>query len=406
MMQGIAHSYQQGEQQTDLTRGLQSLLFSIENQVTNISYDDERSSLTNGLASKILFISNLNDIYPSEQRQSLIDELMVRLFEQAATEELNASLADGITGLGWLLDHLNLNTLDDHNSDIDACLLEILSEDTWDGEYELLYGLVGFGVYAVKRAHTSNGMQICHAVLAKLTQLLCVDEDAVYWHTQVNSAFFRADLGHFQTDLGIAHGNVGIIGLLLKFYHANINSHLCFDLLTKAVSYLQRQVLNDQQSSVLPSHAGKDSSSLLGWCYGDLSTALILVRAAKELNLSELMVFGESIALKTLSRTSKTEHVKDASLCHGVSGIALIYRRLYQLTRRQAFLDASQNWSGELIQRSRTACGLRGLMPKHKVSDEPFDGRGLLVGYSGIGLAIMSLLHPQASGWDEFLLLS
>ncbi|GAA0304471.1 hypothetical protein GCM10009128_24780 [Psychrosphaera haliotis] len=385
---------------------LEEMLFDVVGELKNISSENEKLSLVGGHLSSILFFFNFNRFYPDYDLERLIEEQITRAFEKASNAELNSSLADGISGLGWLLDHIGLNKLEDNNEDIDECLLALLSQSKWKGDYDLLYGLVGIGVYAVQRVHTTNGRKICEMVFNLLKGLAVITEDFAYWETSRESIFFRTDISAPQVDLGLAHGVSGVLGLLIKLHKNNIFPAQCKSLINKVSNYIQLQIRDSVIGSSLPSHSSDERNSLLGWCYGDLSTSLLLIKAGNEIQNRELFQIGETLALKTLNRNKITENLEETSLCHGYSGIALIYKRLYQETSRVEFLESSHYWMDELLQRYEIKKNLVELMPQHKVTSEHFNGAGLLIGYAGIGLAILSFIHPAAYGWDECILLS
>ena len=72
-----------------------------------------------------------------------------------ANNPIPASLYSGLTGVGWAVAHLQgrLPGLDgeDDLAEIDAALLDHLDQSPWRGAYDLIEGLVGFGVYALER---------------------------------------------------------------------------------------------------------------------------------------------------------------------------------------------------------------------------------------------------------------
>jgi len=66
-----------------------------------------------------------------------------------------ASLYVGLAGVGWALAHLQDRQpgLGGENelTEIDQALLEHLDQSPWPDTYDLIDGLVGFGVYALER---------------------------------------------------------------------------------------------------------------------------------------------------------------------------------------------------------------------------------------------------------------
>ncbi|MDO6428887.1 lanthionine synthetase C family protein [Thalassotalea sp. 1_MG-2023] len=384
---------------------IENLLFSITTQV-QYQLANNSISLTNGLSSDILFLFNVNKFYPSRLPNDLIERLLIALFDKVEDARLDASLADGISGLGWLLDHVGVNDVTDYNDDIDDCLLEILSSENEQHEFDLLYGLVGIGIYGVNRISKPSGSLICQKVFSRLIKYSESHQDKIFWLSSQDSIFFRNDLPSPQADLGLAHGNLGVLGLFIKFYEAGVYTSECKVAINKLVCYLKEQRLADGNISTFSSHSTSEKTSLLGWCYGDLSSSLLLIKAGKLLNQKNIREFGIAIAIKTLKRDVTSESINDGSLCHGAAGIALIYTRLYQETNIQEFQKASLSWANYLIDKSNGGQCLDNLMRKHKTTAEPYSGEGVLIGYPGIGLALLSIIQPEASGWDQFLLLS
>ncbi|NQY64175.1 MAG: hypothetical protein HRT38_10665 [Alteromonadaceae bacterium] len=393
----------QGREQNLLINDLSSLLFEIVEKV-QVQPVEDNLSLIRGLGGKLLFLSSFHQFYPNVLPENLIDNLKESIFDQAHNADLDLSLADGITGLGWVLDYLGMNKQIDHNVDIDECLLDLLSTDHW--EYDLLYGLVGIGMYAQQRSSKKSGAQICNKVISLLHSLSEKIDDGICWVTNPYSQFIRSDMPSPQVDLGIAHGNFGVLGLLRKMVEGNVLTKTTIGLMQNLTGYLTSQAVAHQGVSVFPSHAGLKTQSLLGWCYGDLANSLQLIKAAKTLCSDPLLQLGLSTALQTTKRNVLNNPVKDAALCHGSSGISLIYMRLYQETGNKEFLNSCYYWSEQTLNMSKSQPNLNGLMPWNKTTQKYLDGRGLLIGYSGIGLSLLSVIHSPATGWDEFLLLS
>src|SRR6266542_2461759 len=72
-----------------------------------------------------------------------------------ADSPTSASLYSGLTGVGWALAHLRgrLPGLDGEDDlvEIDEVLLGHLDQAPWREDYDLISGLVGFGVYVLER---------------------------------------------------------------------------------------------------------------------------------------------------------------------------------------------------------------------------------------------------------------
>src|ERR1700690_1610660 len=88
------------------------------------------------------------------------DVAFERLGDRLMGEYDRYSLYGGLAGDGWVLCHLS--DQDDGEASellttVDAALAKVLAVSTWDGPYDLISGLVGFGVYFLERlTHAPN----------------------------------------------------------------------------------------------------------------------------------------------------------------------------------------------------------------------------------------------------------
>ena len=361
-------------------------------------------TLTGGLAGKLLLLNSLSSYSEIKLEEKLNSQVLDKVFATIPHQALDHSLASGIAGIGWALEETGVNTEEDQCIEIDECLIELLSVDHWQGEYELLYGLVGVGVYALSRMGQLSGRKLCSLVVNHLQALAVESETQMFWRTPTGSVFIRDNVPQPQIDLGVAHGNLGVLGLLQKLVEVEFEVEQTRPMLTKVLNFYS--TITKGHESYLPSHLGGEHKSLLGWCYGDLTSALLIIKSAKVLDSEAFYQFGIEVAQATLARKAEFEGLRDAALCHGAAGIALIYQRLFQETQIQAFNERRDYWCRKLLEQAEAEPELTGLMAKHKQTAEPFPGEGLLSGYAGIALSILSIVSPDCIGWDEFLLLS
>ena len=103
--------------------------------------------------------------------------LLDNALEAAAARPIGAALYSGFTGVAWALEHLSSLLEDDEpsagdddmNEEIDETLLTALAAP-WTGEYDLISGLVGFGVYALERVQRPSAVSCLAAVVDRLEQ--------------------------------------------------------------------------------------------------------------------------------------------------------------------------------------------------------------------------------------------
>lgn len=83
----------------------------------------------------------------------------------------------------------------------------------------------------------------------------------------------------------------------------------------------------------------------MAWCYGDLGIGMAIWQSGKILKNEEYKKAGLRILMESTKRRNlKEEGVLDAGLCHGSSGISMIFRRMYIETQQREFADAWDYW--------------------------------------------------------------
>jgi hypothetical protein len=103
--------------------------------------------------------------------------------------------------------------------------------------------------------------------------------------------------------------------------------------------------------------------------------------------------------------------VREASFCHGSTGLGHLYNRLYQATGEPLFKEAATSWIHWTLEQHQPGEGLGGYFFWYPV--DPTDetkgnvhvpNGGLLSGASGIALTLLAACHPFPPTWDGVLL--
>ena len=99
----------------------------------------------------------------------------------------------------------------------------------------------------------------------------------------------------------------------------------------------------------------------MAWCYGDLGIGMAIWQAGKVLKKTEWKEAGLTILLQyTKRRNLFDNYVQDEEICHGTSGIVMIFRRMFLETNRNEFAEATQYWLHRTLQLSTFDNGLAG----------------------------------------------
>lgn len=318
-------------------------------------------------------------------------------------------LDGGGARIGWTIAHLaSAQVAGDRCARLDAMLCEALAPPTWNGHYALLDGLVGFGVYALERG--AAGRQLAMRVLDHLEAMAIRSERGIAWFTR--PALLPAK--HVETspegywDLGIPHGNPGVIALLARYIAAAIEPQRARVLLEGAVKLVLSVAAPSpsagRYAAYLPTT--KPVSSRLAWCYGDLGIASTLVGAGMLAREPAWQREGLALARACAARTLEQAHIRDASLCHGAAGIAHVLHRIGRAIGDPALLTAARAWIVEAL-RMQSDAPIAGYPSVYEIAGELAlePDATLLTGCAGVALVLHAAISEVEPRWDRMLLL-
>jgi len=317
--------------------------------------------------------------------------LLGRAFETAGRTTLSPWLCGGFSGMALAASRVGRLIgleLDAELDAVDAVLPIVLRTPRG---YELLTGVCGIGLYLVERLPRPYTTHL----LARVTQYLRESSERSrvgrFW-----PAGDGARRNHYR--LGMAHGAAGVVAFLATFIHVGRRDAAAVELLDEAV----RGLLAHRSSSVAdpscfpdivqPGRYGRGNR--LTWCWGDLGIALALAAAGRATANAEWTGVAVVVAEEA---ASFRPNVKLACLCHGTAGIAHQFRRMFDLTARDAFREAALYW----YERTLDLCdqGTDVAVPARTVGTSL-----VLSGAIGVGLALLAAVSAHEPMWDFMLL--
>lgn len=298
-----------------------------------------------------------------------------------AARPLDASLAEGFTGVAWVFENLG-DGGEQGTEDVEAALLEALSRSPWRGDHDHLSGLVGLGVYALERALERGRTACLSQVVIRLAELAEERPEGLAWRTppQRIPAAHGAPRGY--DNLGMAHGVPGVIALLAAAVEAGVEGGTARRLLGGAVPW----VLAQDTAEGFPLWVGPGIAppvATQAWCHGDPGVAAALRLAGRA--TGEPGWTGAALAIGR--RAAARGHLAHLGLCHGTAGVAHILARLGE---EEA---ARERWEALLSAAPAEIAGAA-------------EGSGFLDGAAGLGLALLAATSAVEPAWDRALLLS
>jgi lantibiotic modifying enzyme len=367
----------------------------------------------------------------AEQAERRLDESI----EELATTPMMPGFYSGFTGVAWTAEHLSRmpsleadadggdaqeidedeENEEDANEEIDRALLTLLQQTPWRDQYDLISGLVGYGVYAIERFPRPSGVRCLEAVIDRLDETAERNEQGATWFTPpellLGENRDRTPGGYYN--LGLAHGVPGVIALLADACRLGIREETARPLLEGAVSWLLAQRRPDDGKSCYSWSVGpgiEPNPARTAWCYGDPGIAAALLYAARATGRED----WEREALATARRAAATPvesaGAVDAGLCHGAFGLAHLYNRFYQATGEEPFAEAARFWYERGLEMRKPGEGVAGFLSyQPRMLGQPAEwiaDPGFLTGASGVGLALVAGLSDVEPEWDRFLMVA
>ena len=370
------------------------------------------ASLASGHSGLALFHAYAAAYFHSEAHRDRA-ELHAVAAGELADALVDVGLYSGLAGVGWCLSHLasefelevDLSALDD----LDESILELLRHAAPDSlEFDLTRGLSGIAVYAAERGQGDVIRQIYGLIYQRLAESAIHDPRGTFWRRRLAwmPAHVRNRFSDGAIDLGLAHGTPGVIGTLAlvaqHLSHPNAARHL----VSGAIEWMRTQ----RRGGLHPARIAHDDMVTMpdrnAWCYGELGIAAAMSLAAD--------IFGEGrwkeyTISSLITQDDLLNGITDPTLCHGAGGALQILNRLMSRHREPRL---------ELLHRAtlRQLLGFRNLsflggfstraIRSDNIEEVWAENTTLLLGTAGIGLALISELRPDLSGWDRVLMIS
>lgn len=386
--------------------------------------DQMGPGLASGLSGAALLLGHLSLRDGFEDMQARAQDLLGMAVEKVVQAPL-PMLYGGYLGIAWSIEHLNrqvfLDMDEDPNANMDEILLEHLETGQWTEEYDLISGLVGWGVYGLERLPRPSGRRILEKVLDRLEAKAASRGPGLAWVTPPERlpAWQLEHAPYGYLNLGLAHGIPGVLHLLAAMAAAGISPKRTGRLLTGGMAWLRTQLQDPDNGAYLSGWCPVEmdqappGSNRIAWCYGDLGVSVAMLNTAHLAGNVRWEALALSLGRLAASRSIEESGVMDVSLCHGSAGNLHLFNRLHRATGDPLFLAAGQSYLQHVLDSHKPGTGFAGFLhyrpsdletpdPVRDYQPEP----GLLEGAAGVGLALLSLLDGADLSWDRFLLIS
>jgi lantibiotic modifying enzyme len=373
-------------------------------------------SVGGGTAGQALFygyLAKCGDAAPA-RHAGQADQFLEHAVEALATNPTGPALFGGFTGVAWIAEHLGEPDADgdDMNGEVDETILAMLAD--WDGHYDLISGLAGFGVYALERVPRPSAVRCLEAIVDRLHETAERLGEEMTWFTfpEMLPPRHREMYPGGYHNLGVAHGVPAVIALLADTCRLGIRSERVRVLLDGAVRWVLSQQVAGRGGARFPTVIlpnGEAPPARLAWCYGDPGVAATLLYAARAVGNEEWERAALDIAIHAATTAPEDAGIRDAGLCHGALGLAHMYNRIYQAGGGELFADAARSWYRQGLDMRRPERGIAGFESWELGWDMQMSWRtdpGFMTGAAGVGLALLAGLTSVEPSWDRLLMVA
>lgn len=380
-----------------------------------------RSSLASGTAGQALFYAYLSLHTGDEPQADLAIELLDRATEALAAVPMTEGLYSGFTGIAWVSDHLRgrlFEADEDANREVDEGLLIALAHTPWTGEYDLINGLVGLGVYALEGLPRPSAAECLERVVERLAERAEETPQGFTWFNPPYTLPPHQRESHPSGlyNLGASHGMPGVVGVLGAACAAGVATAKARPLLAGAVSWLLAQRQPPGAEFCFPHFLAAQTPDAelrrcrIAWCYGDPGVAATLLVAARGAGEPAWERAAVETALSAAARPEEDAGVQDAGLCHGAAGVAHLFQRMYEITGEERLAAAARRWFERTLAFRNPGVGVGGFQSwasGSSLGEQAWrDDPGLLEGAAGVGLSLLGAISTVDPEWDRLFLAS
>ncbi len=363
--------------------------------------EDEKSinnTLYSGTPGVVLFF--LEAYYSTGDKAFLEDARSGADYLLAALEAEKApGLYVGISGIGFVLEEVFKATKDRrYREGVERCL-EYLGNSAlkkgkgveWSQTTDIISGTAGTGlflVYAARELKDQSLLDLAVQAGKRLMELGQADGAGTKW---------AMDPDYPRLMPNFSHGTAGISYFLATLYRETQQKKF-LDAALSGARYL-RSIAHKEDDVCLIFHHEPDGEDLyyLGWCHGPTGTAQLFYRLYQATGDKEWMEWSERCARAILRSGIPEQQTpgfwNNVGQCCGSAGVAELFLHLYRLTKKQEYIDFARRLTSDLLKRGTSdEAGLRWVQAEHRTRPDLLLAQtNLMQGAAGIGLWLLHL---------------
>ena len=356
------------------------------------------NTLYSGTPGVVLFF--LESYYSTGEKDFLDDACSGADYLLATLEgEKGAGLYVGISGIGFALQETFKATKDKkYREGVEQCL-DYLKNNAlqkgkgveWSQTTDLISGTAGTGLFLVYAARELKDPSLLDLAVHAGDRLIELGQE------EGGGTKWAMDPDYPRLMPNFSHGTAGI-SYFLATLCAETQQKKFLDAALSGARYLQ-SIAHKDGDVCLIFHHEPDGQDLfyLGWCHGPTGTAQLFYRLYQVTGDKGWIEWSERCARAILQSGIPEKQTpgfwNNVGQCCGSAGVAEFFLHLHRITNEQEYLDFVRRLTSDLLKRStRDEAGLRWVHAEHRTRPELLLAQtNLMQGAAGIGLWLLHL---------------
>lgn len=387
-------------------------------------------ALSHGIPALCILYGELNEQYPNEDWDIIGHDYMKKLGQIIQDQGFSSlSMFSGISGIGLSAVCMSKGgeRYNSFISDINSVMKESIpsfintieqKEYASMEDYDIISGICGIANYCMLFPNEMKNELIL--ILNYIIQL-CQDKEVENsmvpgWYISSENQFLEVDKKNWPKgcfNIGLAHGIPSLLIALCNAKKLNIYVEGQNECIKKISDFLIKFRIEEEEKVYWGTHISLEEyksetitnkNTRDAWCYGTPGVAYSLLLSGKSLK-NQIYI---DYAIRGMEASSeRLQDIYSPTFCHGLSGIAYICHRFYEITNLDKFKTLALDLSDQILEfYSENIPFNFNNIEGDKKNRDYYDYVGMIDGVVGTLLTIISIQIGKKTPWDYAFSLS
>ncbi|MFK7048523.1 Lanthionine synthetase C-like protein [Flavobacterium columnare] len=291
-----------------------------------------------------------NDDYFLEKIALILEKIFENLKDNIEGDLYrSSSLSEGITGFAYIINFLVEEKILDEEylseiKNFNSIIYETTKKSILENNFDFISGSIGNLWYLLK-IKDYKSVDLLFEILEEKSRT-----EEYLFYTDSENPFIDG------MNFGLAHGHLGLINFLIKSIDHLEKKESVKELTQKLIDHTIKHfdfdysidgihIYKSYKMHLKDDELVKYQNNRLAWCNSDLTLAYILLKAGEKLQNEDYQKLAFKIGLETTKRKDmNVTGIESDFFCHGSSGVAFLYKKIFEITQNEEFIKAYYYW--------------------------------------------------------------